>query len=308
VTLMLLDAASLYFRAFHGIPESITAPDGSPVNAVRGFVDMTAQLVRTRRPDRLVACMDADWRPAFRVAALPSYKTHRLGPYGGLQAEPPGLTPQVPIIEAVLAALGLAAVGVAGFEADDVIGTIAAQETGPVEVVSGDRDLFQVVRDDGPVRLLYTSRGVAKLQVVDEAGVTERYGIPGRAYADFATLRGDPSDGLPGVPGVGERSAAALVTRFGSLEAILVALDSGAGEGFPAGTRTKLAAARDYLRAAPGVVRVRTDVPLPDYDDTLPVEPADPAELVALGQRWGLDTSLNRLLQALRVAHGLPTG
>ncbi len=308
MTLMLLDAASLYFRAFHGIPESITAPDGSPVNAVRGFVDMTAQLVRTRRPDRLVACMDADWRPAFRVAALPSYKTHRLGPYGGLQAEPPGLTPQVPVIEAVLAALGLAAVGVPGFEADDVIGTIAAREAGPVEVVSGDRDLFQVVRDDGPVRLLYTSRGVAKLQVVDEAGVTQRYGIPGRAYADFATLRGDPSDGLPGVPGVGERSAAALVTRFGTLDAILAALDSGAEEGFPAGTRTKLAAARDYLRAAPGVVRVRTDVPLPDYDDTLPVEPADPAELIALGERWGLDTSLNRLLQALRVAHGLPTG
>jgi len=152
VTLMLLDSASLYFRAFHGIPETVRAPDGSPVNAVRGFLDMVAQLVRTRRPARLVACLDADWRPAFRVAALPSYKAHRVGPYGG-EAEPPGLTPQVPVIEAVLAALGIAAVGVPGFEADDVIGTLAAREAEPVEVVSGDRDLFQVVRDDPAVRV-----------------------------------------------------------------------------------------------------------------------------------------------------------
>ena len=302
MTLMLLDSASLYFRAYHGIPETVTAPDGSPVNAVRGFLDMTAQLVRTRRPARLVACLDADWRPAFRVAALPSYKTHRVGPYGG-EAEPPGLTPQVPVIEAVLAALGIAAVGAPGFEADDVIGTLAARDTDPVEVVSGDRDLFQVVRDDPPVHVLYTGKGVAKLEVMGEAEVAEKYGIPGRGYADFATLRGDPSDGLPGVPGVGEKSAAALVTRFGSLDAMLEALDAGETEGFPAGARAKLAAARDYLAAAPAVVRVRMDVPVPaDLDDTLPAEPADPAALVELGQRWGLDGSLNRVLDALKRA------
>jgi 5'-3' exonuclease len=299
---MLLDAASLYFRAFHGIPETITAPDGLPINAVRGFLDMTSQLVRTRRPDRLVACLDADWRPAFRVAALPSYKTHRVGPYGG-EAEPPGLTPQVPIIGAVLAAVGLAAVGVPGFEADDVIGTLAARETEPVEVVSGDRDLFQAVRDDPPVHVLYTGKGVAKLVVFGEAEVADKYGIPGRGYADFATLRGDPSDGLPGVPGVGERSAAALISRFGSLEGLLAALDSGSPDGFPAGTRTKLAAARDYLKAAPAVVRVRTDLAVGDFDDRLPTAPADPEALVQLSERWGLDAPLNRMLKALETAH-----
>jgi 5'-3' exonuclease len=298
VTLMLLDAASMYFRAFHGIPETIQAPDGTPVNAVRGFLDMVAQLVRTRRPGRLVACLDADWRPAFRVAALPSYKAHRVGPYGG-EAEPPGLTPQVPIIQAALAALGIAAVGVAGFEADDVIGTLAARETDRVEVVSGDRDLFQVVRDEPPVHVLYTKKGVAKLEVYGEAEVAARYGIPGRAYADFAILRGDPSDGLPGVPGIGERTAAALVSRFGSLEVMLAALDSGSPDGFPAGARTKLAAARDYLRAAPAVVRVRTDVPVGGDDDTLPVAPADPERLVALSEEWNLDAPLNRVLRAL---------
>ena len=302
MTLMLLDAASLYFRAFHGIPETIRAPDGTPVNAVRGFLDMTAQLVRTRRPARLVACLDADWRPAFRVAALPSYKLHRVGPYGG-EAEPPGLTPQVPVIEAVLAAVGITAIGVPGFEADDVIGTLAARDTDPVEVVSGDRDLFQVVRDEPPVHVLYTGKGVAKLEVVGEAEVAARYGIPGRGYADFATLRGDPSDGLPGVSGIGERTAAALVTRFGSLDGMLVALDSGSPDGFPAGARTKLAAARDYLLAAPGVVRVRTDVPVGAPDDRLPDAPADPERLIELSERWELDAPLNRLLKALQTAH-----
>jgi 5'-3' exonuclease len=299
---MLLDAASMYFRAFHGIPETIQAPDGTPVNAVRGFVDMTAQLVRTRHPARLVACLDADWRPKFRVAALPSYKAHRVGPYGG-EAEPPGLTPQVPIIVDVLDAVGIAAVGVPGYEADDVIGTLAFRETDRVEVVSGDRDLFQVVRDEPPVHVLYTGKGVAKLEVFGAAEVAAKYGIPGRAYADFATLRGDPSDGLPGVPGVGERSAAALVSRFGSLEGLLTALDSGSPEGFPAGTRTKLAAARDYLDAAPTVVRVATDIAVGEFDDRLPAEPADPAKLVELGERWNLDAPLNRLLQALQKAY-----
>jgi 5'-3' exonuclease len=301
VTLMLLDAASLYFRAFHGVPETVVSPDGAPVNAVRGFLDMTAQLVRGRRPARLVACLDADWRPAFRVAAVSSYKAHRVGPYGG-EAEPPALTPQVPVILDVLAALGIASVGVAGFEADDVIGTLAARETAAVEVVTGDRDLFQVVREEPPVHVLYTGKGVARLEVLGEAEVAARYGIPGRGYADFATLRGDPSDGLPGVPGVGERTAAALVSRFGSLDGLLAALDSGVTDGFPAGARAKVAAAREYLKAAPMVARVRTDVPLPSYDDALPAEPADPAALVDLGRRWGLDASLNRVLAAVRVA------
>jgi 5'-3' exonuclease len=297
--LMLLDSASLYFRAFHGEPETVTAPDGTPVNAVRGFLDMVAHLVRTRRPDRLVACLDNDWRPAFRVAAVPSYKGHRVSPKGG-ETVPDGLVPQVPVLMEVLDALGIARVGADGFEADDVIGTIAAASTDPVEVVSGDRDLFQVVRDSPPVHVLYVGKGVRNLEVMGEAEVAAKYGVPGRGYADFAVLRGDPSDGLPGVKGVGEKSAAALVTRFGSLDAMIAALDAGTEEGFPAGARTKLAVARDYLAAAPAVARVRTDCPLPDYADALPATPADPGALVGLAERWNLDSPLNRLLGALK--------
>jgi 5'-3' exonuclease len=298
---MLLDAPSLYFRAFHGVPQTVTAPDGTPVNAVRGLLDALAALVRGHHPDRLVACFDADWRPAFRVAALPSYKAHRLGP-GGTEQVPPALVPQVAVIEAVLDALGIARVGVPGFEADDVIGTLAARAHGPVDVVTGDRDLFQVVRADGPVRVLYTAKGVGRAEVVDEAEVTRRYGIPGRAYADFALLRGDPSDGLPGVPGVGEKTAAALVSRFGGLAGLLTALDRDDDDGFPAGSRSRLRAARGYLAAAPPVVRVATDVPVPAYDDALPHAPRDPEGLVALSDRWGLDGPLNRVLAALRGA------
>ena len=217
---MLLDSASLYFRAFHGVPESVTAPDGTPVNSVRGFIDMIAFLVRSRRPDRLVACLDLDWRPAFRVAAVPSYKAHRVSPRGG-ETVPDGLVPQIPVIMEVLDALGIAAVGADGFEADDVIGTIAHASTEPVEVVSGDRDLFQVVRDSPPVHVLYVGKGVRNLEVMGESEVAAKYGVPGRGYADFAVLRGDPSDGLPGVKGVGEKSAAALVTKFGSLDAMV---------------------------------------------------------------------------------------
>ncbi|MFI7106524.1 5'-3' exonuclease H3TH domain-containing protein [Nonomuraea sp. NPDC050227] len=296
---MLLDTPSLYFRAFYGVPESVKAPDGSPVNAVRGLIDMIATLVRQQSPAALAATMDADWRPAFRVAAIPTYKAHRVA-HGDVEEVPEALVPQIAVINQVLDAVGIARPESPGYEADDVIGTLTHQARGAVEIVTGDRDLFQLVDDSRPVRVLYTARGIRNLQFVDEAFVTAKYGVPGRAYADFATLRGDPSDGLPGVPGVGEKTAAALITRFGSLAALLEALDSGVTEGFPAGSRNRLAAARDYLDAAPAVVEVASDAPLPAADLTLPDKPRDPEALVALADRYGLDSPLNRLLEALR--------
>ncbi len=297
---MVIDSASLYFRAYFGVPVTTVGPDGTPVNAVRGFLDMIAYLVGRERPTHLVAAMDADWRPAFRVAALPSYKAHRLAPNGVEEIVPDPLAVQVPIIEAVLAAVGIAAVGVRGYEADDVIGTVAAGAAMPVDIVTGDRDLFQVVDDARSVRVLYVGRGVRKLEVVDEAFITKKYGIPGRSYVDFATLRGDPSDGLPGVAGVGDKSAASLIEGYGSVAGLLAAVDDPAS-GLAPGMRRKLADARDYLEVAPAVVRVATDAPLPAYDDTLPTAPRDPDALVELADRWGLDSPLNRLLTALSI-------
>jgi 5'-3' exonuclease len=294
--LLLLDTPSLYFRAFFGVPDTMTAPDGSPINAVRGLLDFIARLVSDRQPRRLVAAMDNDWRPAFRVEALPSYKAHRVAT-GDEEEVPDALSPQVAIIEDVLEALGVACFGVDGYEADDVIGTLATRDPGPVDIVTGDRDLFQLVDDERGVRILYTARGVGRADVVDEAWVAAKYGIPGRAYADFATLRGDPSDGLPGVAGVGDKTAAALITKYGSLTALLEALDAG-DTAMPAGARTKLDASRDYLAVAPKVVAVAHDVPLPAYDEGIRATPRDPDRLVELSQRWGLDSPLNRVLSA----------
>ncbi|MGH3873172.1 MAG: 5'-3' exonuclease [Pseudonocardiaceae bacterium] len=304
--LLLLDAASLYFRAYYGVPESITAPDGTPVNAVRGFTDMVTRLIELRRPSRLVACLDLDWRPAFRVAAIPSYKAHRVAPEtSDIEQVPDTLSPQVPLILELLAAAGLATAGADGYEADDVIGALAAAERrDPVEVVSGDRDLFQVVRTEPtPVRVIYVGRGLAKAEVIGPAELASRYGLPetgaGPAYADLAALRGDPSDGLPGVAGVGEKTAATLISRFGSVEGVVAALDD-PQSAIAAGLRAKLRAARGYLELAPTVVRVATDAPVrQDRDDTLLSAPADPAALTALQRKWGLGTSVDRLVAAL---------
>ncbi|MGH3786138.1 MAG: 5'-3' exonuclease [Pseudonocardiaceae bacterium] len=308
--LLLLDAASLYFRAHYGVPESITAPDGTPVNAVRGFTDMVARLIGLRQPSRLVACLDLDWRPAFRVAAIPSYKAHRLVEQTGpgapdVEQVPDTLTPQVPLILELLAAAGLATAGADGYEADDVIGALAAAERrDPVEVVSGDRDLFQVVRTKPtPVRVIYIGRGLAKAEVIGPAELAIRYGLPetgaGPCYADLAALRGDPSDGLPGVPGIGEKAAATLISRFGSVEGLLAALDD-PQSALTTGMRAKLRASRDYLEVAPTVVRVATDAPVRlDGNDTLPSTPADSDALTALQRKWGLGAAVDRLVAAL---------
>jgi 5'-3' exonuclease len=305
MTLMLLDAASLYFRAFYGVKASIPAPDGTPTNAVRGFLDMVSTLITRFHPSDLVACIDQDWRPAWRVALLPTYKTHRLAdqvatPGGGAppgEAEPPGLAEQVPIIFDALDALGIAALGVPEHEADDVIATLAERATMPVDVVSGDRDLFQVIDDDRGVRVLYTARGVNKLEVMDAAAVRKRYGIAPSQYADFATLRGDPSDGLPGVPGIGEKTAAGLLARFGSLDALLEA--AAARDLRLAGVAGKLNAARDYLTRAPRVVGTVRTLPLPAVDTALPYRPPDTEKLAGLAARWGIGNVLGRAMKAL---------
>ncbi|MER6915670.1 5'-3' exonuclease [Streptomyces sp. NPDC000594] len=300
---MLLDTASLYFRAYFGVPDTIRAPDGTPVNAVRGLLEFITRLVQDHRPDELVACWDNDWRPHWRVELIPSYKAHRVaeetaaGP--DTEETPDTLAPQVPVIAAVLDALGIARVGADGYEADDVIGTLTARATGPVDIVTGDRDLFQLVDDARGRRVLYPIKGVGTLQLTDESWLRERYGVDGPGYADLALLRGDPSDGLPGVPGVGEKTAAKLLDSYGDLAGIMAAVDDPASRLTPA-QRRRLDEARGYLAVAPKVVRVASDAPLPPFDPALPATPRDPATLDALSARWGLGSALQRLLVTLR--------
>ncbi|WP_305095086.1 5'-3' exonuclease [Prescottella sp. R16] len=308
--LLLLDGASLWFRAFYALPESMTAPDGRLVNAVRGFTDMVAALVTRTQPSRLAVCLDLDWRPRFRVDAVPSYKAHRVaesptGTGGSAEEVPDTLTPQVDMILDVLAAAGIATAGADGFEADDVLGTLSARETtDEVVVVSGDRDLLQVVSDlPVPVRVLYVGRGLAKAEMFGPTEVADKYGVPadraGAAYAELALLRGDASDGLPGVKGVGEKTASTLLLRYGSLTALRDAVTD-PGSDLAKGVRAKLAAAADYLDAALPVVRVVTDTDVQlSRPDLLPTAPVDADRLDSLAAELGIERSVARLLAAM---------
>ena len=323
--LQLLDLAGIYFRAFHSSPASVTAPDGRPVNAVRGTLEIVRRVLHDGRPTRVIACLDLDWRPQWRVDLVPSYKTHRVAgatpentgnmapldlSVGDLRPEPDRieevpdlLSPQVPVLLEILAAIGLTTAGALECEADDVIGTLAAGETrDPVEVVTGDRDLFQVARPGPPeVRVRYIGAGMSKVVVHTAESVAEKHGIPPGHYPDFAALRGDPSDGLPGVPGVGDKTAASLVRTYGGVADILAAADD-PSSGMSSGPRARLTAARAYLAVAPRVVAVRTDAVVtvdPAGDGTLPLEPAHPQALIDLIQEWGIGNPVKRLLDEI---------
>ena len=304
--LMLLDSAGLYYRAFHGAPESITAPDGTPVNAVRGFVDMVAALVASRRPTGLVACWDDDWRPQWRVDLLPSYKAHRARTDGS-EDEPASLGAQVAIIRDLLEALGIPRVGSPGFEADDVMATLARRAAAagePVEVVTGDRDLLQLVDDGAGIRVVYIGRGIRRAEVLDEAAVRAAHGVAPSQYCDLAILRGDPSDGLPGIPGVGAKTAAGLLERFGDLAGIraAIAVDE---PGLRPAIVGAIRAGADYLTRAEQVVRA-AEAPVAPVGDRLRVEPADPDLLGDLVERWGLAAPVDRLRGAIRTAVAEP--
>ncbi|MDT5093283.1 MAG: hypothetical protein QOH60_2646 [Mycobacterium sp.] len=313
--LVLLDGASMWFRSFFGVPSSITSPDGKPVNALRGFLDAVATVITRERPGRLVVCDDWDWRPQWRVDLIPSYKAHRVAepaPAGETDIEeiPDELTPQVEWILEMLDAFGIAVAGASGYEADDVLGTLAARERrDPVVVVSGDRDLLQVVADDPvAVRVLYLGRGLSNATKFGPAEVAERYGVPldraGPAYAELAVLRGDPSDGLPGVPGIGEKSATTLIGQYGSLEAVREAAGNPKSK-LSKAFRSKIVAASDYLDAAAPVVLVATDAPvkLSTKSDALPLAAAHPRKVAGLAERHGVTSSIGRLQKAL---DGLP--
>jgi 5'-3' exonuclease len=312
---LLLDGASMWFRSYFGVPSSITAPDGRPVNAVRGFLDSVATLITQFQPDRLVVCLDLDWRPQFRVDLIPSYKAHRVAEEGSpvdgagnenVEEIPDDLSPQVDVIMEVLEAYGIATAGAEGFEADDVLGTLAATERhDPVVVVSGDRDLLQLVGDEPvEIRVLYIGQGLKKATLFGPTEVADRYGVPadraGDAYAELALLRGDPSDGLPGVPGIGEKTASTMLTQYGSLENILSAAHD-PKSALPRAFRAKILAATDYIEAAKPVVRVARDAPVHLFtgDDRLPTHAAEPERVAELAQRYGVSSSIARLQKAL---------
>lgn len=298
MTLMLLDSASLWYRAFYGMPDSLLSPDGTPVNAIRGYLDMSARLITTYKPNRLVACIEGDWRPSWRVELFPEYKANRLDEEGA-EEEPDLLAPQIPILMDVLDAFGIAIVGADDYEADDVMASYAEREKGPIRIVTGDRDMFQLVDDKKDVKVVYLAKGISQHDLVDISWVSKRYGIPGDRYSLFAIFRGDPSDGLPGVKGIGEKGAALIANHFATVDEVVAAAES-EDRALTPNLIKKIIAGKDYLRIAPTLVLCARDVSLPVVDLALPQKPSDLSHVYQLQKDYGLGASIDRMIAALR--------
>lgn len=299
MTLMLLDSASLWYRAYYGMPDTLLAPDGTPVNAIRGYLDMTARLIGMYSPNRIVACIEGDWRPSWRVDIFPDYKANRLEEDGEGEEEPDLLTPQIPILLDLLDEFGIPMVGVDDYEADDVMATFAVKEPGPTRIVTGDRDLFQLVDDKRDVKVVYLAKGLSQHDLVDKAWIARKYAIPGDRYALFAMFRGDPSDGLPGVKGIGEKGAALIANNFADVDEA----QRGARDAHPSlkpALAKKIIEGADYLKIAPTLVNCVRDVALPKLDIAMPSKPADLSKIYEIKERYGLGASVDRLITALK--------
>lgn len=293
---LLVDSSSLIYRAYFSMPDTVRSPDGRRINAAYGFLEMLARLVDDYDPDFICCAADTNWRPEWRVELIETYKAHRTEEGSIQQTTDVEVDKQLPVIVDLLARCGIKFMGYTDHEAEDVIGTLAARAPGPVAIVSGDRDLFQLVRDPD-VWVLYPKRGVSVVDRVDEAYIEGRYGVPGRTYRDFSILRGDPSDGLPGVRGIGEKLAASLIVKYGSLDAVVAA-----AEAQESGTLlTKVRRDLDYLGRAIKVVTIPTDLPLPDEDLTRPRAAPD-ASVQSEAERHGLGNVMGRLIKSLTSA------
>lgn len=297
MTLMLLDSASLWYRAYYGMPDTLLSPTGEPVNAVKGFLDMAARLIQRYKPDRFVAALDGDWRPSWRVELFPGYKANRLDSDGD-EAEPDLLTPQIPLLLEVLDSFNIPIVGVDDYEADDVIATYSHRELGPIRIVTGDRDLFQLVDDERDVKVAYLAKGISAHDLVDRKFIEQKYQIPGDRYALFAMIRGDASDGLPGIRGIGEKGAATIAQHFTSLEEAISAAESD-DDRLSKSIRSKLLAGRDYAQIAPTLVHCALNVPLPQIDMRLTRDLPSAETLNRYRSDHGLGTSIDRFTNAL---------
>ena len=306
MTLLLLDSASLWYRAFYGLPQSMVSPSGQPVNAIRGYLDSIARMAVTYQPDRIVACLDGDWRPSWRTDLIPEYKANRIeeesddGSLSDAAEELEILEAQVPVIMEVLDAIGIPLIGIDDYEADDVIATLSVREPGPTFIVTGDRDLFQLVDDKRKVKVAYIAKGLSQHELVDLKWIKNKYEIPGDRYALFATFRGDPSDGLPGARGIGPKGAATIANSFATIEEVIEAAKN-SNSNLTASLQKKILESAEYLRKAEIVVNCVDDLRLPKGPFNLPKKVVNSKALETLAKSYGIDSSVKRLLSALEL-------
>jgi len=297
MTLMLLDSASLWYRAYFGMPDTLVSPTGQPVNAIRGYLDMTSRLLVKYQPNRIVACLEGDWRPSWRVELFPDYKLNRLDEEGA-EEEPDTLGPQIPILLDVLDALGIPLLGVDDYEADDLMATFSVKQPGPVRIVTGDRDLFQLADDKRDVKIVYLAKGISNHDLVDLKWIQDKYQIPGDRYALFAMIRGDSSDGLPGIKGIGEKGAMVIANLFKTMPEVMQAA-VGADERLSANIRKKLLESSQYAAIAPKLVGCALDVAIPEMEISMPKKPKSLEKIIKLKDEFGLGASIDRIMSAL---------
>jgi 5'-3' exonuclease len=259
---------------------------------------MTARLINLYNPNRIALCLDGDWRPSWRVELFPEYKSNRLGD-GDEEEEPDTLTPQIPVIIDLFDSLGFPILGADDYEADDVIATLAKTQRGPVRIATGDRDLFQVVSDKQDVKVIYLAKGISSHELVDENWITEKYQIPGNRYGFFAAIRGDASDGLPGIKGIGEKGAALIVNQFQDMDSLITDV-TGPTPKSPEKFVKKILSDLDYAKKATKLVSCAADVRLPSVNLQIPTKPVNPKKLEDLETVYGLKTSIQRVKSALK--------
>jgi 5'-3' exonuclease len=279
------------------MPDTLVSPSGLQVNAIRGYLDMTSKLINLYKPNRIVACLEGDWRPSWRVDLFPDYKMNRLDE-SGEEEEPDTLSPQIPILLDLLEALGFPMLGVDDYEADDLMATFAVNQPGPVRIVTGDRDLFQLVDDKRDVKVVYLAKGIANHDLVDLNWIEQKYEIPGDRYGLFAMIRGDASDGLPGIKGIGEKGAASIAKQFTNLDEVMKAATND-DERLTTNIRKKLLESAEYARIAPKLVGCATDVSIPEMKIDLPNKPLDTQKIQDIKEEFGLGTSVDRIMNAL---------
>ncbi len=305
---LLVDSASLWYRAFYGMPESVSSTTDLPNNAIKGFFDGLARIVTKYRPDEIAICLDDNWRPQWRVDLYPGYKLNRVDSESveeGGEEEPDLLTPQIgPIIE-LCTLLGLHPISVEDQEADDVIATLATspavtQSSKSVRVMTGDRDLFQLLKFPHDIQVIYLAKGISQHELVDSGYIENRYGIPFDRYGLFAAIRGDASDGLPGIKGMGEKGAAAIVKSFTSMKEIIVAAQSDSME-LASIHRKRILADLDYARIAEDIVTCRTDLVVADDDLSKWREKSDLIEFRRRAKEWELGSTIERITAALDI-------
>lgn len=296
------DTATMYYRSFFAVPESVVAPDGTPSGAIRGFLDMASSFIEKFPAKQIAFAWDTDWRPQWRVDLIPTYKTARIDENAtdeGYELIPDNLSPQISAIAEILDAIGFARIGQINFEADDILGALVSATGKNSIVVTGDRDLFQLVDDKSTNRVVSMNKGMSNLQIVDDKYLQAKYGISGSQYRDFAILRGDSSDGLPGVKGIGEKTAAVLIAKYNSVDQLLVAATAGDAFIKPS-ARLNLMESQKYIEAAKRVVGLRRNARLPKNLEP-PARVKNIRELEFLTADWGISKQVNRLLKSVNL-------